>query len=402
MEPKRKKLIITIIGGIALYLASTGISYAAFRYLGGPAPGLISPVPVEESRLRVDLTAPKTEVCPLNGMMLTKGEKDIWDGRRPLTVMIENHAEARPQSGLSRADIVYEAVAEGGITRFLAVYYCGGSAQDLLIGPVRSTRIYYLDFASEYGDYPLYVHIGGANDFGGFGDTHLKARALEQIQSYGWGRYNDIDHASITHKESTYTDDSLTFWRDYERLPGVATEHTMYSTTDKLWWIAEGRGLTNVNDEGKSWDEDFVPWKFKKEAGSDERGDVNDIKVTFWSGYQEYGVNWKYDKENNHYLRYNGGQPHKDKNNDEQLKAKTVIVQFMREEGPIDRNKHLLYTTTGTGKALVFQDGKAVSATWSKAERESRTIFKAGGKEIELNPGPIWIEIVPLGKEVNY
>lgn len=402
MEPKRKKLIITIIGGIILYLASTGISYAAFRYLGGPAPGLISPVPVEESRLRVDLTAPKTEVCPLNGMMFTKGEKDIWIRRRPLTVMIENHSEARPQSGLSRADIVYEAVAEGGITRFLAVFYCGGSAQDLLIGPVRSTRIYYLDFASEYGDYPLYVHIGGANDFGGFGDTHLKARALEQIQSYGWGRYNDIDHASITHKESTYTDSSLTFWRDYERLPGVATEHTMYSTTDKLWWIAEGRGLTNVDDEGKSWDEDFVSWKFKKEAGSGERGNVDDIKVTFWSGYQEYGVNWKYDKENNHYLRNNGDQAHKDKNNDEQLKAKTVIVQFMREEGPIDRNKHLLYTTTGTGKALVFQDGKAVSATWSKSERESRTIFKAGGKEIELNPGPIWIEIVPLGKEVNY
>jgi len=316
--------------------------------------------------------------------------------------MIENHAEARPQSGLSRADIVYEAVAEGGITRFLAVYYCGGSAQDILIGPVRSARIYYVDFASEYGDSPLYVHIGGANDFSGSGDTHPKARALEQIQSYGWGRYNDIDHASITAKESTYEDSSLTFWRDYERLPGVATEHTMYSTTDKLWWIAEGRGLTNVDEEGDSWDEVFVSWKFKEEAGSNERGDVDDIKFNFWGGYGEYGVNWQYNKESNEYLRYNGGQPHKDKNNDEQLKTKTVIVQFMQERGSIDRNKHILYTTTGTGNALVFQDGQAIKATWSKAKRESRTIFKAGGKEIELNPGPIWIEIVPTHQDVEY
>lgn len=402
-NPNKRKLIITILGGIALYLASTGISYATFRYLGGPvAPGLISPVPVEEARFRVDPTAPKTEACPLNGMLYTKGEKDIWEKRRPLTVMIENHAEARLQSGLSRADIVYEAVAEGGITRLMAVYYCGASAQDLLIGPVRSARIYYVDFASEYGDYPLHVHVGGANDFSGYGDTHPKARALEQIQSYGWARYNDIDHASISHKETIYKDGTLTFWRDYERLPGVATEHTMYSTTDKLWWIAETRGLTYVDEDGNRWNQDFISWKFKKEGSAFEKGEVDNIKFNFWSGYKEYEVNWQYDREANHYLRFNGGQSHKDKNNEEQLKAKVVIVQFMRETGPIDRNKHLLYTTTGTGKAIIFQDGQAIQTTWTKTDRKARTKFTAGGKEIELNPGPIWIEIVPAGKEVSY
>jgi len=91
------------------------------------------------------------------------------------------------------------------------------------------------------------------------------------------------------------------------------------------------------------------------------------------------------------------------KTNEEQLTAKVVVVQFMREKGPINELKHLLYTTTGTGKAIVFQDGQATQATWSKDKRQDRTIFKdSKGKEIKFNRGPIWIEIVPLGKSVNY
>jgi len=385
---EQKKLIPFIIGGILLYLLSASVSYAAFRFLSGPViPGLISPLPVEEARTRVDLTAPKTEACPLNGKMFTLGEKQIWQKWRPLTVMLENHADARPQSGLSKADVVYEAVAEGGITRFLAVYYCGAAAEDVLIGPVRSARTYYLDLASEYGDYPLYAHVGGANKPG-------PANALGQIGSYGWlAKGNDLNQFSLGFP---------TFWRDYERLGRpVATEHTMYTTTDKLYEVAHQRGLDAKDDEGNQWDENWQSWRFKDDAS--ERGDVGDIKFNFWSGYEEYEVNWQYDQGNNQYLRFNGGQAHKDLNNEEQLKAKVIIVQFMREKGPIDELKHLLYTTTGTGKAIVFQDGQAIQATWAKAKRQDRTVFKdSKGKEIELNRGPIWIEIVPAGKEVSY
>ncbi len=384
----KQKLIPILIGGLVLYFISTGVSYAAFRFLIGPvAPGLISPLLVEEARSKVDLTAPKTEACPLNGKMFTKGEKTIWEKRRPLTVMIENHADARPQSGLSKADIVYEAVAEGGITRFLAVFYCGAAAEDFTIGPVRSARTYYLDFASEYGDYPLYAHVGGANKPG-------KANALGQIGDYGWlGKGNDMNQFSLGFP---------TFWRDYERLGHpVATEHTMYTTADKLYEVAHQRGLDAKDDEGNKWDEDWQSWQFKDDAS--EKGNVDKIEFNFWSGYQEYQATWQYNSESNQYLRFNGGQSHQDLNNDEQLKAKVVIVQFMKETGPIDELKHLLYATTGTGKALIFQDGQATQATWSKAKRQDRTIFNdSKGKEIKLNKGPVWIEIVPAGKEVNY
>ncbi len=384
---KNKKLFL-IIGGILLYLASTGISFALFHYLGGTAGVLVSPLQNGKG-IVIDPNAPKTEACPLNGEMFSRAERQLWETRRPLTVMIENHAEARPQSGLSKADVIYEVIAEGGITRFLAVYYCGAIAQEVTIGPVRSARTYFMDFASEYGDYPLYAHVGGANKPG-------KANALGQIGDYGWlSKGNDMNQFSLGFP---------VFWRDYERLGHpVATEHTMYSTTEKLWQVAEERELTNVDEEGNSWDEDFLAWEFKEDKDSEERGDVNDIKFEFWLNGADYAVNWQYDKENNQYLRFNGGSSFVDKNDDSQIKAKTIIVQYMRETGPIDAEKHLLYQTTGSGKAVVFQDGEAIKANWEKDDRQSRTIFtESQGEEISLNRGPIWIEVIPSGNEVSY
>lgn len=383
-----KNKLILIIGGLVVYLASAGISYAAFRFLGGPA-GLISPVEINNgSGFKIDQNAPKTEACPLNGSMFTKAERQIWEKRRPLTVMIENHLDSRPQSGLSSADVVYEVVAEGGITRFLAVFYCG-AAQEITIGPVRSARTYFMDFASEYGDYPLYAHVGGANKPG-------PANALGQIGDYGWlKKGNDMNQFSLGFP---------VFWRDYERIGHeVATEHTMYSTTEKLWEVAQKRGLTNVDEEGNKWNESFTSWSFKDEAKLEARGDVTSVEFSFWENNTNYAVRWEYQKESNQYLRLNAGQIHKDLNNDTQLSAKTVIIQFMKEKGPIDEVKHMLYTTTGTGKALIFQDGQVIEGTWNKEKRQSRTKFTdKSGKEVALNRGPIWMEIIPVGGEVKY
>ena len=89
---KNKKTITIVLGCLALYLASSGISYAAFRYLNGGATA-ISPEQTEDARAKIDLSAPKTEECPLNGEMFTKQERAIWEAKRPLTIMIENHSD---------------------------------------------------------------------------------------------------------------------------------------------------------------------------------------------------------------------------------------------------------------------------------------------------------------------
>lgn len=389
---KNKKTILTILGGILLYLLSTGVSFAAFRYfLNSSESSLVSPLEEEgrKSGFKVDLSAPKTETCPLNGALFTKGERDIWESRRPLTVMIENHQDSRPQSGLSKADVVYEAVAEGGITRFLAVFYCGAAAEDVVIGPVRSARTYFMDFASEYGDYPLYAHVGGANKPG-------PANALGQIEEYGWLRKgNDLNQFALGFP---------VYWRDYERLGHpVATEHTMYSSTERLWEVAKERGLEAKDEEGNSWDQNFSTWKFKDDTSLTKRGDIQGIEFDFWKDYLDYRVKWEYDKEANIYKRFNGGEPHKDLNTNQQITAKVIVIQFMKEKGPIDELKHMLYGTIGKGKALVFQDGQVIEGTWSKADRQARTrFFDNQGKEISFNRGPIWIEILPLGNQVNY
>src|SRR3989344_4110099 len=117
---QNKKLKIGF-GLLGLYLVSAGISYFAFSFLGNTGAQL-SPAGLDQKRAGIDTTGPKTEGCPINSKKFTKAEREIWEGRRHLSVMIENHSESRPQSGLSSADVVYEAIAEGGVTRFMAVF----------------------------------------------------------------------------------------------------------------------------------------------------------------------------------------------------------------------------------------------------------------------------------------
>ncbi len=381
------KLKIIIIG-VILYAVSTFFSYFVFAQIAGS--GLItSPIPEpkkEGGKLTFDDTLPKTEECPLNGEMYSKQQRKWWEKHRPLGVMIENHQEARPQSGLSKSDVVYEAVAEGGITRFLTIFYCNDAD---FVGPVRSARTYFLDFISEYADYPLYAHVGGAN-------TDGPANALGQIEGYGWQSYNDLNQFSVGFP---------TYWRDYERLGHpVATEHTMYSTTQKLWDLGAQRKLTNVNKEGAKWDENFVQYAFKDSPSASARPTSQTVSFNFWEGYGDYAVKWSYDSSSNSYLRFNGGQKHLDKINGQQLSAKDVVVLFMRESRANDGyegNLHMLYGTKGTGKALIFMDGKQVVGTWSKKNRTARTIIKDDkGQEIKFTRGRIWFEILGTGSDV--
>ncbi|MDO8573220.1 MAG: DUF3048 domain-containing protein [Candidatus Daviesbacteria bacterium] len=382
-----QKILVLVILGVVFYSSSSAVSYSIFKSIGS------SPITKERSSptaslptaadpMAEDPSEPKTETCPLNGSSHTKKAKSFWEKRRPLAVMIENHTEARSQSGLSSADVVYEAVAEGGITRFMAIFYCNLS--DVQVGPVRSARTYFLDWLVEYD--ALYAHVGGAN-------TPGPADALSQIIKYG---VKDLNQFSIGFP---------VFWRDYQRLGrSVATEHTMYSTTAKLWEVGAKRGWTATNSAGLRWDEDFVAWKFKDPATSS--GQVTNIKVNFWDSQGGYDVNWVYDVALGSYKRKNGGSDQVDLNNKTQLNSKVVIVQFEKESNANDGypgNVHLLYGTIGSGKALVFQDGNVTEGKWIKTNRLSRTKYvDKNNKEIELNKGQIWIQTVPEGSKVSY
>ena len=386
-----KKNIILI--SVILYGLSSIFSYFVFANVPLPGGMIRTPIPAPKidssgkgDRLLFDDTLPKTEACPLNGVKYSTQQRNWWEKHRPLGVMIENHEDARPQSGISYSDIVYEAVAEGGITRFLSIFYCQDAGT---VGPVRSARTYFLDFISEYGKNPLYAHVGGAN-------TPGPANALGQIEDYGWQSYNDLNQFSIGFP---------TYWRDPDRLGHpVATEHTMYSTTQKLWKVGEERKLTNVDKDGVSWNTSFIPFLFKSDAAPESRPASQSVSFEFWPGYRAYSVKWDYDKATNAYTRSNGGVKHLDKDNGSTLTAKNIVILFMRENAANDGyedNVHRIYTDKGTGRALIFMDGKQTQGSWSKTGRENKMKITAIGQEVNFNPGRIWFEIVPIGNDIT-
>lgn len=381
---------LAVIMAVFFYLLST---YSSYSYFSASPEKFRSPiadytVPNKEGLNKNEEldNEPKTEECPLNGRLFSKTQKDKWEKRRPLGVMIENHKEARPQSGLTSADVIYEAVAEGGITRFLTIFYCQDAAY---IGPVRSARVYFIDLLSEYGANPLYVHVGGAN-------TPGPADALGKIRKLKWSLYNDLNQFAVPFP---------VFWRDYERLPERITEHTVYSTTAKLWDYAKlKRKLTEVDTEDNKWDEEFVKWKFK-EGKANANSTLKKISFDFWEGKPDYSVEWEYDKISNTFKRFNGGELHQDKNNNKQIESTNLIIIFAQESVADDdfEGQHMLYKIIGKGQALIFQNGEAIEGSWEKKDAFERTMFyNSKGEEIALVGGQIFIEVLPKNNKVAY
>lgn len=403
----KAKSLMMIASFLGLYLFSTGSSWALFSYLR--AEPELSSEELSDGRGRIDPNLPKTETCPINGKMFSKPERDIWEGRRPVAAIIENHLDARPLSGLSKADVVYEAVAEGGVTRFLAVFYCGVSAYEMEIAVIRSARVHFINWAAEYGDYPIFLHWGGANNIcnncpGGvkpWGDIAPKVDAYSLLNKMGWyggTAGNDFNGGhNIGYPAVVRVQDRL------EKGEAAAYEHQPVADLDEVFKEAERRGFGYKDGEGNPWDENYVPWKFADDGPSDSPMAVN-ILFKFWDGMGDYDVSWEYDSSQNQYLRSNGGQVSVDwEFDDERITAKNVIIQFVKEEGPVDKEKHIYYTTIGTGDALIFQNGEVIEATWQKKTQSSRTRFyNEDGLEIEFIKGPIWIEAVPKGNEISY
>lgn len=400
MKISKQPLIIALV----IYVLSAVSSFGAFSMLGGPISSGPASIEVAEgesdesllgSLLNIQPDAPRDQVCPTNGKMFTKVERDAWEKRRPLAVMIENSPDARPQSGLSDADIIFEAVAEGGVTRFMGIFYCGVQSHDTTLAPIRSARTYFVDYASGF-NFPLYTHVGGANLPG-------PTNALGQIADYGWVGENNLNQFSIGFP---------TFVRDYNRVPGkeIATEHTMVTTTEKLWEVAEEREWTNTPPERLSksktipqgnWWENYESWSFGDVPA--DSGDVTTISYDFWSGYDQYAVNWNYDAESHTYKRTLAGEPHIDMNNDEQLAAANVVVLKTTERGPLNELKHMMYDTIGTGDALIFQYGNVIEGTWSKKSRTAELQFlDERGKPVEMARGLTWISVVSKTNDVAY
>ncbi len=274
----------------------------------------------------------------------------------PVAFIIDNATEVRPQTGLGQSSIVYEALAEGGITRFLAIYNYNDEVNN--IGPVRSVRPYFLDWASEYQ--PALFHVGGSPG------------ALEVINDYS---IINIDEMGA---------DEIYFFRSSR----LKSPHNVYSSTD-LW---------QTIDQLKNREVDFRPWSFKKVE--EKYCPAEGQEIIIYYSYDNYQVRWLYDCVTGQYLRFNGSQEHQDEAGS-QLLTNKVIVQFVKS-WLIDIER-LGMQTVGQGKALIFQNGRVNTGIWKKESKQSRTYFYNNEEQpIDLIPGKTWIEIVPPLTSVKY
>ena len=264
-------------------------------------------------------------------------------------VMIENSVPARPQSGLNQAEVVFEAVAEGGITRFLALYQ---QNQPELIGPVRSLRGYYLDWAS--GFQASVAHVGGSGD------------ALARIRD---GNHRDMDQFF----------NANSFWRAQDRY----APHNVYTNFTNLSNLNNSKGWSNSNFEGFSY----------KDEAKNTAPSVSQIQINLSGHY--YNTSYSYNPECNCYLRNQAGSAHLDREKG-QIQPKNIVALRI-EMGRGADGYHNVYSTIGSGSGVVFRDGVSEEITWEKSSEGSNIILKnQNGQQAKLNRGQTWIVAVPI------
>ncbi len=310
--------------------------------------------------------APRDHENPINGELFTAKEYAEMEKRYPIAVMVENHIDARQQSGYNSADIVYETLAEGGITRTMPIFW-GHSVKE--IGPVRSARQYFVEWLLPYD--PLYMHIGYAST------NDPRTNAGGTIYSYGVKTLNR----------------SGTFWRVNTKY----APHNAYTSTELLYEKAQDYGYTGNPSK-------ITSWKFKNDAKLEDRGESMTAAVTFFQRLNNggmYDVTWKYDRNRNVYLRYeaNGTDPYTDANTGAVVYAKNVILQRVNATSAYDSGSRMIIDVTSSGDGKLLRDGNVINITWKKQAFESRTqYFDSSGKEIEFNRGTIWVVGVPINQ----
>lgn len=271
--------------------------------------------------------------------------------RRPIAVVFDNQTGARPQAGLIDAEIAYEFLAEGNITRYLGIFLIN---EPEVIGSIRSARPYFIEKALEFDSY--FVHVGGSDQ--AFAD--IKTKGVADIDAMSRG--NDV------------------FWRkNHKKIP-----HNMYSSYEAIKKAAE---KSNYRKEPQ-----VTGFKFNSETKIMDKGQVaKEIEIKYSKGYEPSYI---YDDENKVYIRYYNGSEHKDETTKEPLTATNIIIQEVPAK-VIDDQLRLQMDTIGHGRGKYITTGKVIDITWKKASYEGVTkYFDEAGEELILNPGKTWVQVV--------
>ena len=297
-----------------------------------------------------------TIVAEMPTVQIYKGDQ------RPIAVMIDNNIDALPQAGLNDAYMVYEIIVEGGESRLMALFK-GANLER--IGPVRSSRHYFLDYALEND--AIYVHYGWS------------PQAQSDIRTLG---VNNINGISETTKE---------FWRVKEK----RSPHNVATSTEKILEIANDKGYRTTSSSESVLN-------YVTEEVDLENGTVAD-KVTIPYS-QSNVVKWEYNSETKRYTRYSRNKKQTDWTTGEDVTAKNIIIEFIANSTLNDgENKgRQTMNTTGTKDGYYITNGKSIPIKCEKVSRSAKTVYKdLDGNEIDVNDGNTFMQICPINANVK-
>lgn len=282
--------------------------------------------------------------------------------QRPIVVQFDNFYLARPQASLSLADVAFEILAEGNITRYMAVFY---THYPDVIGPIRSTRPYFVYKALEFD--PYYVHVGGS------------VAGLQEVRKY---QMADIDALS-----------SAAFYRvSHKKMP-----HNTYSSSEMI--------LKDANRRGYKSDSVFTFMPFYTLHSSIGGEPASHFQFVYKNPNRNdptgYSTSYKYNSEEKLYYRYTNDKPHLDEATGLQLTCANVIVQYAPTK-VIDKEGRLQVDFVGKGQGVFFSNGEMLLVNWVKnTQTETTQFFYEDGNPIRLNPGQTWIQVMPTGQAVT-
>ena len=317
---------------------------------------------IDIAKLVGDQTLPET-VSPFTGLEV---DDPARLNRMPAAVKISNSPIARPQSGLSKADVVIEHLAEGDITRFTAIFHSEDAGR---IGSVRSARLIDLEIPVLFDAFLVY---SGAN-----GEV---SRLIESSDIAG-------TILSDEHKDSG-------FYR--LNIPGKTYEHTLFTDTELLQQVAVAKGWTS-RPRYRGW-----TWSEKPAVGAKP---ARTIEIPYGSEYSN--VRYVYDPKTADYKRWVLDEPHIDDLTNEQLATPNVVVLYANHVPTLIVEDVLGSKSTeiqlwGQGRMQLFRDGKVQEGIWLRPKREDPLLFlDQDYKPLPLKPGKVWIEIVPLDMAVT-
>lgn len=277
-------------------------------------------------------------------------------------VMIENSVYARPQSSLNQAGVVYEAIAEAGITRFLALFQ---DTQSNYIGPVRSARPYFVQWCQAF-DCAL-AHVGGSPE------------ALNDIKAWHVKNLDQFFNAGA-----------------YHRINSRYAPHNMYTSQAKLTTLEKSKGYTSSS---------YTGFEHLLKEPKVAKADITTTSISFNYPGSAYDVHYGYDAAKNDYKRFEGGKPHYsvDASGHKVQNTPKVVIALVMPYSIEKDNYHSSYNSIGSGTMYVFQDGSVTKGTWSRAGRAAQFTFsEASGQPIKLVPGQTWISAVAQNSDVSY